>query len=234
MLEKNLLKTWNLLAPEEIWPWNDDDEFLYTSPIAFYKADGDCEVKRWELQGYLQQCIEAREWGLKLSIPDKTRIGEFDAEIQIGTSYFYAQSPTNLCEALLTAYITAIASQRSITSGKWRHFKGGKYQVVNVAHWKPFESNSDFDALMTPYIFESTLSMGICLDLHFWLCGSMKEPPNYYTSSDNLNYGAIVFYKGIPKKWARKPEDFLGLVGSEHPEQAGLLRFVEVSDGSAS
>jgi hypothetical protein len=224
MLE-NLLETWSKLAPDELeldkfgccslaktreWHW------IYPCGIVFeyivYQEKKDIDT----LQGYLQQCIEARKWGYEI----RGLSGYLNGRLVDGVAeYSYCasiQGPLVQCseketivEALLTCYLEMLSYQRAITQGHWKHADGDIYWVTDAHEW----SGHGFYSFLNE-------------DWSY----SLEEHPNIkiQMSSSNYNasqdYGDRVFYDGDSGKWARLKYSFLGL------KDDGRLRFEKVDD----
>ncbi len=122
---KNLLKTWETLAPAEV-KYVADTLYLLNSIDEGIPCVGQglLTYEQDALQGYIQRCIESRGWGWKLCkhFP-RTSACIYLSESHLGGQHFIEDSAI---EALLTAYLSALAAQRLINPGKWRHFKGGE------------------------------------------------------------------------------------------------------------
>jgi hypothetical protein len=125
---------------------------------------------------------------------------------------------------LLTAYIKALAAQRPLPPGGWQHFKGGTAELVGFGRWDAHSSLTTEDYLSTEKIlFRLEENIEHEVRLNRYQNGALD-----YTSISSIGgWGDRVFYICKGKGWARKPDNFLGLVGSEHPEHEGLLRFIQ-------
>jgi hypothetical protein len=125
-MSENLLKTWEILAPDECstteineLTYNFGNEFIYSPSV----TDSHCI---WRLHGYIQQCIYARN-GV---IAAKSDNSQSDVSVYLPPLHDSINHRDQRLEhALLTAYLTALAVQRPITPGLWRHFKGELIEV---------------------------------------------------------------------------------------------------------
>jgi len=122
-------------------------------------------------------------------------------------------------------YVNGYACCRLIEPGKWKwqHFKGDYFEVIGVASFPDLEESerpSEFlSEFLGVYVAEETKQRPERLMLL-----KLKESGRLiYTA--NRDYGQRVFYKGSHGQWAREIMNFLGLVGPEHPEHYGKLRF---------
>jgi len=227
---KNLLKTWAALAPDEVtddsllydfFVFGEDTEFQLTYSIAgldkyFYGRS--C------LQGYLQRCIQARGWVSNLRIfPDGHGMARVWIDDEDETDF--NQSSRLPLEALLTAYLTALAAQRPVKTGQWQHFKGGAVEVKSTATW----TTTKFLTFLGDNAFIEE-SPDETVQVHLSINDIDYQRWGYRANKD---YGERVIYREQDgNRWARTTESFLGLVDAKHPEHEGLLRFVEVSSAS--
>jgi len=215
---KNLLKTWAALAPDEV-AFGEDHKHLYLRKNT--EEHGLCAIgiglklcyEQDALQGYLQRCIEARGWSYKLGFDINAGFYAFvDCEESGGKTQL---------EALIRVYMKALAAQRPVKTGQWRHFWGDVVEVEAVASSTAHPSG----IYMGQYFCEDRPDLAVDLaavgDTDYEYCSSELEI---------LLVGDRVFYFHNEKGWARTTESFLGLVDAKHPEHEGLLRFVEVSD----
>jgi hypothetical protein len=221
---KNLLNTWEILAPDEVrcdehglvWLKDRYSASMHIEPM----SDGSLlPFERFILQGYLQQCIEARGWQLFL-VNTKSYSS---IEIQVESIRYKSgdlKASKKLIQTLLTAYLTALAAQRPITAGQWRHFKGDVVDVRAVASWT---THPLFDFCVSDHSKEESPEEKITL--HLAIDDIKSQTWGYHAFKD---YGDRVFYRHDDKNWARKIENFLGLVDAKNPDHEGLLRFVEV------
>jgi hypothetical protein len=212
MMPENLLETWSKLAPNECI-LTDINKLTYDlggelacSPLLTDPHD------KWKIQGYIQECIEARGWGWDIgnyfglkSISSGSEIW-VSAEKKITIEGQYRIPPFR---SLLAAYLTAIADQRPITQGPWKHADGDIYWVTDAHKWSGhgFYSFLNEDWL---YLLEEHPNIKI-----------QMLSNNYNASQD---YGDRVFCDGDSGKWARLKDSFLGL------KDDGRLRFEKVDD----
>jgi hypothetical protein len=164
----------------------------------------------------IQNCLNKRGWSWNLSGDSGVR---FIATVENGPeTYPY---PT-LTEALLTAYLTALAVQRPVKQGThWRHFKGGLMDVEATAKWAgPDLMRKDIERFPASYRGEFLLEENVFVTVPL-IMSTIK--PGAYAYIANRDYGERVFYRHDPRNWARPICDFLGLT------QDGQLRFVEES-----
>jgi hypothetical protein len=220
---KNLLKTWAALAPDELWFPTDGEKFFLRNsfePDYDYHCDRIEEDELDKIQGSLQRCIDARKWLWTIfSSIDQEEIISFGSNLDLGGDEFSCNKKDSPLEALLTAYLTALAAQRPITPGLWRHFKGSVVEVKAVA--SPTDSGIPVNNCMGIYTLEDAPEQTVVLgdQGHF--------------STSYWDYKNRVFYSHGGRGWARTTESFLGLVDAKHPEHEGLLRFVEVPDAGS-
>jgi hypothetical protein len=209
---KNLLKTWWILAPDEV-AFGEDHKHLFLRKNT--EEHGLCAIgvglrlcyEQDALQGYIQRCIEARGWSYKLGFDINAGFYAFvDCEESGGKTQL---------EALLRVYMKALAAQRPVKTGQWQHFKGSVMEVKAVA--SPTDSGIPVNHCMGIYTLEDAPEQTVILgdQGHF--------------STSYWDYKNRVFYSHGGRGWARTTEDFLGLVDAKHPEHEGLLRFVEVA-----
>jgi hypothetical protein len=222
---KNLYKTWEILAPDEIRNQNNTEYVLlktkdweiYTELESFYLEFQDEAISQDLLLGYIQRCIEARQWSWMIVSEHDGCTVEFDATVLVGEDEYLVKAKTIAQDTLLTAYLTALAAQRPITKGQWQHFKGGEMDVLGAAN----NGICGEDHLMVG-VFTCEEKQSHWLELQRRPDGTL-----YYLSRAGVS-GSRVFYSHNGKNWSRPVDSFLGLVGAEHPESEGLLRFVEV------
>jgi hypothetical protein len=222
---KNLYKTWGQLAPDEVildqWGvvWMQD---RYSASVRIEPIeDGSLlPYEKFILQGYIQQCIHDRGWYFFLEqLPDYCKA---DVRTKLEDQPHQCGKYKNAChEVLLTAYLTALAAQRPVTTGVWQHFKGDEMEVIGKVGigsilspaFSMYSSDSD------DFSLESDPSVKLRLFMH------PVEPLRYCNVFHEAYYSDLVFYSHNSQGWARRPDSFLGLVGPEYPEQEGLLRF---------
>jgi hypothetical protein len=216
---KNLLKTWWILAPDEV-AFGEDHKHLFLRKNT--EEHGLCAIgiglrlcyEQDALQGYLQRCIHARNW--YFSLQQVNDYSKADVRSSIEADPRQIGKYTDACyEVLLAAYLAALAAQRPVKTGLWRHFKGSVMEVKAVA--SPTDSGIPVNICMGIYTLEDAPEQTVILG------DQGKFSTSYW------DYKNRVFYQNGGRGWARTTEDFLGLVGADHPEHEGLLRFVEVS-----
>lgn len=114
--------------------------------------------------------------------------------------------------ALFYAYIGVLAKEREVKAGKWKHYKGGEYEVIGTAKRSmALPSNN-----LTAYKVEEYPEHSLFLD------------GGYYCAETCTHLGTRVFYHGTTGRWARKVDDFLGLTDD------GRLRFEYVGEETAN
>jgi hypothetical protein len=214
MLE-NLLKTWEILAPGEInydpsvniFTFGEGTNYQMGASLTWIESNF---YSQRCLQGYIQKCIEARdEWDwMIVSGSNSKKLKVFDATAFVDGKEFLSTYST-AHEALLTAYMTALAMQRSITQGQWKHADGDIYWVTDTHEW----SGHGFYSFLNE-------DWSYSLEEHSNIKIQMSSS-NYNASQD---YGDRVFYDGDSGKWARLTHSFLGL------KDDGRLRFEKVND----
>jgi hypothetical protein len=211
MLE-NLLKTWAVLAPDEI-EIEDGGEYIlsktvgwniYPEGVLIYNSFFEEAYTVDTLQGYIQRCISAREWRWKTgNVTGHHWSLVWILEENIST---LSSSPDSWINPLLESYLKALADQRPITPGRWKHADGDIYEVVGSSDWINYEGAYSF----CDFALEEFPSIKIAF-----------KGGKYYASQ---NYGDRVFYYGNSGQWARLKYSFLGL------KDDGRLRFEKVDD----
>jgi hypothetical protein len=222
MLE-NLLKTWTILAPDEIEAKESGEYALSkTAEWNIYSSFFEEAYTINTLQGYLQRCIEARKWDFEI----RGLSGYLNGRLVDGVAeYSYCasiQGPLVQCsekgtplEALLTCHLEMLSSQRPITPGQWKHADGGKYQVECCCLWA--SRGIDRQSYAPRYKIEEQPDM----EAQPYL----KDYADFkWVYRANKDYGDRVFYDGDSGKWARLTSSFLGL------KDDGRLRFEKVND----
>jgi hypothetical protein len=209
MLE-NLLKTWAVLAPDEI-KIEDGGEYIlsktvdwniYPEGVLIYDSFFEEAYTIDTLQGYIQRCISAREWRWKTGNATGHHWSlVWILEENIST---LSTSPDSWIKPLLESYLKALADQRSIVQGPWKHADGDIYEVVGNASWLKDEGFAPYYNFALEESPEIKISFGY---------------DEYYASQD---YGDRVFYYGNSGQWARLTDSFLGL------KDDGRLRFEKV------
>jgi hypothetical protein len=224
---RNLYKTWSQLASNEVtldqWGWlwtkNRHGASLRVEP----REDGSLlPYEKYILQGYIQQCIHARGW--YFSLEQLLDYCKADVRTKSEDQLHQCVKYKDACyEVLLTAYLTALAAQRPATAGVWQHFKGDEVEVVGLYPFgtRDCDDNDHTEEGLFTFEDDPTLSF----QLLCWGDGHMEFQ---HTA---LSLGFLpdrVAYWHDGKGFLRTHENFLSLVGSEYPEQEGLLRFVHV------
>jgi hypothetical protein len=222
---KNLYKTWGQLAPDEATFWDNEEA------VTLQKNQPPCHTwvmtKPWldgqdALEGYIKRCILSRGWWFEL----KHSNGYFSADIRTkfeDHEFVCGGKDKGFYYLLLTAYLRCVAAQRPVTTGVWQHFKGDEMEVIGKVGigsilspaFSMYSSDSD------DFSLESDHSIKLRLFMH------PVEPLRYCNVFHEAYYSDLVFYSHNSQGWARNPDSFLGLVGSEHPEHEGLLRFIQ-------
>jgi hypothetical protein len=207
MLE-NLLRTYVILAPDEIVLQRDVGLYIVGEwteyPLFFSLETIVWPYKNLSLQGYIQQCIEAKNWAHKIIVDNNH-----------GEHYASAQ---------LNAYLSVLAAQRPVAPGKWQHFKGGEIDVVGAAFWASgqHESNDYVPLVEADFVGEFVAEEEPQKSLKLY-----KQGENlFYISWQCICHSDRVFYSHDNKNWARTVDSFLGLVGVNHLEHEGKLRFI--------
>jgi hypothetical protein len=96
---KNLLKTWENLAPNEELSFSDEEAILGDNLRVF--------------QGYIQRCIRDRGWYWNLhQFPNCSKAYVIDNQVH---QYECSKEADAVHEVLLTAYLQTLAAQRAIT-----------------------------------------------------------------------------------------------------------------------
>jgi hypothetical protein len=224
---RNLYKTWSQLTSDEVildqwgvlWMKDRYSASMRVEPM----EDGSLSpYEKFILQGYIQQCIESRGWEYEIFGNSIKRAFKNFCVVSYG-DYSARTSDKGVLLNLLTAYLTALAAQRPVTIGVWQHFKGDEVEVVGVY---PFGTRDCDDNDYTEeglFTFEDDPTLSFQL-----LCWGDGHMEFQHTA---LSLGFLpdrVAYWHDGKGFLRTPENFLSLVGSEYPEQEGLLRFVHV------
>jgi hypothetical protein len=212
---KNLRKTWENLAPDEELPFSDEEALL---------GDNLRGTNMWcsVFQGYIQQCIHDRGWYWNIEqLQAYSKAGVW-AETD-GDPYYCIKETDAYREVLLTAYLKTLTAKREIPSNStWQHFKGGSVKVLCSAQENSVASIDEYkDAVFHgQFCVEEYPTQKVSL---------LKNQDRWFYVSEHLIIsGDRVFYIHDDVGYARLTRSFLGLVGPEHPEQEGLLRFVEV------
>jgi hypothetical protein len=194
MLIDNLIKTWGELAPNELDSGPDEMNL---------------------------NCLNKRGWSWSLSCDSGVR---FTATVEDGLQRVFETWPyPTALEALLTAYLTALAARRPIKQGThWRHYKGGLMEVVGAAHWcGSAATEEDIEPLPKDMLYRGAFILEESLSGTTHLIQYVEA--KYFSYIANRDYGERVCYHHDFQNWARPIGDFLGLT------QDGLLRFVEES-----
>jgi hypothetical protein len=236
---KNLLKTWSILVPQELSIKGNNEYILertkdwdiYPEYISLYDSFLNEAYSLDTLQGYLQRCIRSRKWGLNIRESEDDELNWF-VDVTINIYDKNKENPTfhicfgngEIAEALLTVYLMALAAQRPLKCGTWKHFKGGTYFVKATAKWSG--QRIDSQSFASSYLVEEEPSIKLQLILD-----PKDETKWIYNASKD--YGDRVFYSDKSGLWARKTEIFLSLVKPNH-EYEGVLRFVEVDHADAA
>jgi hypothetical protein len=189
----NLINTWAVLAPGE-WPDFGDLNFNI----------------------YIQNCINNRGWSWGLICNMGVR---FIATVENGPETYPYPTPT---DALLTAYLTALAVRRPIKQGThWRHYKGDLVEVVATAKWAG-KCLTQQDIKVFPKYISAVEDFLVEENCHFVITLIKDADGQYHYIAPN-DFGKRVFYNHEEENWSRPIGDFLGLT------QDGQLRFVEDS-----
>jgi hypothetical protein len=220
MLE-NLLQTWEILAPGEInydhsvniFTFGEGTNYQMGASLTWIESNF---YSQRCLQGYIQQCIEARdEWDwLIVSGSNSKKLKVFDATVFVDGKEFLSTYST-AHEALLSAYMTALAMQRPVTQGPWKHADGDKYQVECCCPWA--NRGIDRQSYAPRYKIEEQPDM----EAQPYL----KDYADFkWVYRANKDYGDRVFYHGNSGRWARLTDSFLGL------KDDGRLRFEKIDE----
>jgi hypothetical protein len=223
---RNLYKTWGQLAPEEATFWDNEEA------VTLQKNQPPCHVwvttKPWldgqdALEGYIRRCIISRGWWFEL----KHSNGYFGADIRTkfeGHEFVCGGKGEDFYCLLLKSYLRCVAAQRQITGGQWERFNGDVIQVVGYGRWDAHSGFGTKDYVSTDQIlFRLVEEPKHTVRLNRYCDGSVD-----YTSMSSIGgWGDRVLYTTGSEGWARKAEDFLGLISEEYPENEGLLRFME-------
>jgi hypothetical protein len=226
---KNLLKTWAELAPDEI-ELKEGGEYVFTKTIdwtfypeivSIYDSFFEEPYTKDMLQGYTQRCIHTRGWYFSLEqLPDYSKA---DVRTKVEDQPHQCGKYKDAChEVLLIAYLNALTSQLPIHRGVWRHFKGDVVEVVGIF---PFGTRDcDDDDYTEEGLFTFEDDPALSFQLICWGDGYMEFQ---HTA---LSLGFLpprVAYRHDGKGFLRTPDNFLSLVGPEHAEDEGLLRFTK-------
>jgi hypothetical protein len=163
----------------------------------------------------IQSFMETRGWSWRLSGDSGAR---YIATVENGNETYPYPTPT---EALMTAYLAALAVRRPIKQGThWKHYKGASVEVVGNAHWcGSAATEEDIEPLPKDMLYRGAFILEESLSGTINLIQYVEA--KYFSYIANRNYGERVFYHHDFQNWARPIGDFLGLT------QDGLLRFVE-------
>jgi hypothetical protein len=225
---KNLLETWSILSPKEI---------SCDLTGGKYKLNG-LQAGQWKwrliskdfehlddsiLQGYVQNCIKDRDWYFALQQVSDYSKAEVRQKVGDYKLYQCGRESTDTSYVLLTAYLSAVAAQRSIgLVEEWSHFKGGLMEVEGLASYT--EKLPDIRLYCGKFKLEENPDIFVNL---------YRFGENFaYASEVEIDHSDRVFYRHGSSQWARKVDNFLGLVGAEHPEHEGKLRFIKVGETS--
>lgn len=223
---KNLLKTWEALAPNEVKEDSENFVFIFgegttlqltvlietieSIKLSFYKSC--CLI------GYVQNCIKERK-------------GSFDIIFEkniASVSAYLPESPTfkneseNILDALLKSYVLCLATLRKIEPGIWQSVDGDPLEVVGVF---PFGTCSCMDA---NYTIEGTFSLesnpSESFDLLCWEDGYMEFQ---HTALMLGHLQDQVAYIQGGKKLLMTPQRFLMLV-DPRSQNDGKLQFTKI------
>jgi hypothetical protein len=208
---KNLYKTWGQLAPDEATFWDNEEAVTLKKnqpPCHTWVTTKPSLDEQDALGGYIKRCIISRGWWFEL----KHSNGYFSADIRTkfeDHEFMCGSRGIDFYYLLLTAYLTALAAQRPVTTGVWQHFKGDEVEVIGKVGlgsilypaWRMYLSDSD------DFSLESDPSEKLRLFVH------PVEPLRYCNVFHEMYYGDLVFYSHEGQGWARNPDSFLGLVG---------------------
>jgi hypothetical protein len=156
----NWLKIWSKLAPDEL-KIKEPGEYvllktanwdIYPETVLIYNSFFEEAYTVDTLQGYIQRCIEARGWGWNTG--NYCGFNPICSGSEIWVSAEKKITIEGQCRippfrSLLAAYLTAIASQRPITQGPWKHADGDVYESIDFASLlesdkiDPFHADSD-------------------------------------------------------------------------------------------
>jgi hypothetical protein len=229
----NYLRSLAQLSPSEI-QIADEDVFVINSnafgyKIVYTKNDKLSDADQDRLLPYLLRCIGSKGWEAHLGFQGNYTHCFIVINEKIGCSKSSVQGHSpDLCraEAVLQAYVKALVSQRTVTGGAWEHFKGDRVEVVCCAYWDSGAYLDDYEGVLFigSYVLEDEPSKSVKLYKNP-LAGNW-----FYISESAIMKGDRVFYSHSGKSWARLKSSFLGVVGPEHPEHEGRLRFAGVLD----
>lgn len=236
MLE-NLLKTWEILASNEVrndaWGqvWLNDS---YTASIHIEPSSDDSFLpwKKFVLQGYIQRCIESRGWTWSLGFEANPSESFYEAIVRISENRSSLVFSKSAVIAILAVYLRALAAQRPITPGQWQHFKGDVVEVLGEAHWDIGRYCGELGEQCLPLVeaeFIGSYRIEEKLDKFLSLYKCKNNNDFLYISEYESDHANRVFYSCNGQKKARKTDVFLGLIGAEYPGSEGLLRFAEVA-----
>jgi len=202
---KNLIDTWCKLAPNE---------------VSLRRAQNPKE-EQFILQGYLQEVIKRRGWTSSVRVFPDHSTARVWVDDEDETEY-------NKCHefsyyALLTAYLKALAAQRSIPMGlafKWKHYKGGFVYTNGIAG--PSLHKQEESIFLGEYLYKNSFK------LHLWANKKCLK----YTCNETVSLLDRVFYTREEDKddIAEDLIDFIDLVGLEDPDAQGLLKFEMVGN----
>jgi hypothetical protein len=203
---KNLLHTWSLLEPG------------VTREYDWEKESFEVVIKRWLHLQMLDYDVSHRSYGDN---------NFFSATVYHSGEAFGSDPWPTEGMALLFAFLRAIAQQRYIDIGAWRHFKEGAIAHVDchfstnarrsttppasTVTYRDYRLEDDPEVVLTLFWREST---------GFW----------FYVDSE-VDFGDIVFYHypDTGNAWVREARDFLDVTGLKYPaELAAKLRFEQV------
>jgi hypothetical protein len=145
----------------------------------------------------------------------------WQAIISAGGSSYSSDRHLEKATALVLAYLRMLADQRSIAPGtQWQHFKGDAMTVVAEAR-KAYPGGGSRS--LGVYTIEEDPTQNVELF-------TRPDGTFVYFSGNTIPQSNRVFYTHNGEPWTRTRSNFLSLVGSEHPQGYGLLRFADVGN----
>jgi hypothetical protein len=209
---KNLYKAWHHLAPNESTFWD-----RVTRTLGW--ADQDA------LEDHIRRCIVSRGWWFEV----KHSNGYFSVDIRTmveGHAFVLRGKRIDFYYLFLTAYLRCVAAQRQIACGQWERFSGEVIEVIGCGRW---DAHSGFEA--KDYVSTDQILFRLVEEPnHKVMLNRYCDGTVDYTPTTSLGgWGDRVLYTASLGGWARKPEDFLGLISEEYPEHEGLLRFSDAN-----
>jgi hypothetical protein len=217
---KNLFTTWKDLEKHEA-------DHIWGCALRSVEIIGswlEQPINKAIVQGYIQRCIHDREWYWSIAQQITSTKAIVWAK-RDGHPYECDKDTDTPYVVLLTAYLKTLAAQRAIApNSKWKHLNGDQIEIICTAHWDSGAYLADYKDAVSHGKFRLRYESSKRVEL-------FNDKGNWFYVSEyggDSSYRVFYFYDEIG--YTRKVDDLLGLVGAEHPEQEGLLRFAELNN----